>query len=399
MALPFGLKTGLTAKTSVTFDSGDKQETVEFGARCLAHAIVYQMNGKPVKTAEVPEAVKEQLIGTMLAGVGAGVEAELEAPAEPQAPQLNGAEPTSIIVDEAANLDPETVKAIEPIITGGTQIEVHTTHTDENPFYQPEPVDHEALRVAQEIEAQVNQAPAPYGKSVLEDAPLEDNLGFDDVQAPVIDYEELLADAEARSVDNANLKVLVDALYRRFNVYLPFVNQPPRRSDISPINGMVMNALTYGQAVQGFKTAQRAGTSWNPVEIRAQLNSSRASSSVVEEMPRLPEEAVQEVQPYGAPLEGMPENLHGEPAAPAMPEMPLEYRKFASPHKSAQQSERGNERDGLDPDEVYAEPPINAQTAIIRPFQVNRRSMAKLEEIDRQRRASIPQNISFNDLG
>lgn len=398
MALPFGLKTGLTAKTSVTFDSGDKQETVEFGARCLAHAIVYQMNGKPVKTAEVPEAVKEQLIGTMLAGAGAGVEAELEAPTETPNPMG--------VVDKATTYDPAVLdSAVVPILEEGkgTQIMVHSTPTGNNEFAEiakAADAENEALRVAQEIEAQVNQAPeSPFGVSPLATAPLEDSLGFDDVQAPVIDYEELLADAEARSVDNANLKVLVDALYRRFNVYLPFVNQPPRRSDISPINGMVMNALTYGQAVQGFKTAQRAGTSWNPVEIRAQLNSSRASSSVVEEMPRLPEEAVQDVQPYGQPVEGMPENLHGEPAEPAMPEMPLEYRKFASPHKSAQQFERGNERDGLDPDEVYAEPPINAQTAIIRPFQVNRRSMAKLEEIDRQRRASIPQNISFNDLG
>lgn len=399
MALPFGLKTGLTAKTLVgTIGEDGKRVDDEYSARCLAHAVVYQKNGKPMKTAEVDERIKEQLIGTMLAGVAAGqveIAPPAEEPAVPQIPEGN------IVVDEAATLDEEAVKAAEQIIAnqaGNANVEFQTTPPAPNPFYNGEPT--EAMQpIVNEVLAKEAAAPeSPFGVSPLANAPIEDNLGFDTVEAPTIDYEELLAEAEARSVENANLKVLVDALYRRFNIYLPFVNAPPRRSDISPINGAVMNALTYGQAVQGFKSAQRLGTSWNPVEIRAQLNSSRSSSQQHDEMPRQPEEAVQEVVPYGQPLTGMPDNLHGEPSAPAEPDMPRELRRFASPHKSAQQSEHGKERDGLDPDELYAEPPINAQNPIVRPFVTNKRSQAKLEEINRQRLATVPQNLGYDSL-
>ena len=66
MALPFGLKAGVQDKTMVTFEQDGKSENAEFSAVCLANAVVYKMNGKPIKTAEVPEQVKEQLIGTML---------------------------------------------------------------------------------------------------------------------------------------------------------------------------------------------------------------------------------------------------------------------------------------------------------------------------------------------
>lgn len=369
MALPFGLKSGLTAKTNVKItDSDGTQSDDEYSARCLAHAVVYQKNGKAVKSVEVDDRIKEQLIGTMLAGAGAGVEAKLEEPIVPPIPEGH------IVVDEASNVPDEVIadmarledearKAAEAI-----SIVTDSTPAAPNPFYEP---------------------------SKFEDKPIEDDLGFDDTPAPEINYEELLAEVEARSVDNANLKVLVDALYRRFNVYLPYVNQPPRRSDISPITGAVMNALTYGQAVQGFKTAQRTGTSWNPAEIRSQLASSRSSSQDVDVMPRLPEEDIQTVESYGEPMVGMPSNLHGEPE---QPEFPRELRRFASPHKSAQFSEHGKERDGLDPDEIYAEPPINAQSPIVRPYVINKRSQAKLEDINRQRMSTVPQNVGFDQL-
>jgi len=94
----------------------------------------------------------------------------------------------------------------------------------------------------------------------------------------------------------------------------------------------------------------------------------------------------------------MPESLHGEHTIPSESTMPIELRRFASPHISAQQSEAGKERDGLDPDEIYAEPPINAQNAIVRPFVTNKRSQAKLEEINRQRLATVPQNVGYDNL-
>ena len=223
---------------------------------------------------------------------------------------------------------------------------------------------------------------------------VEDEFGFANEPAPEIDYEALLQEAEARSVDNANLRVLVEALYRRFRIYLPYINQPPQRSDISPTTGSVMNAITFGQAVQGFKTAQRTGASWNPQVIRSQINSALGSSQDAEPLPPTPEEKKQSVQPFAGREVAMP-NLHGEPTdEPAY----RVNRRYDSPHQSAVRSERGKERDGLDPDELYAEPPINAQTAIIRPFVTNKRSMAKLEEISAQRSLGTPQNISFDDL-
>lgn len=372
MALPFGLKTGLTAKTNVGIIGADgKREDVEYSARCLAHAVVYQKNGKPIKTDEVDPRIKEQLIGTMLAGAGAGVQAEIEAPAEtspqPVPEEIAEAwkEEDKVVVDEAENLSPEALEEIAriaPQIEGGKVIMARTEVTD-------------------------NKFPEIVGEQ-------PDDLGFDSTPAPEINYEELLAEAEARSVDNANLKELVDALYRRFRIYLPYVNQPPQRSDISPLTGSVMNALTYGQSVQGFKTAQRLGTSWNPAVIRTQLESARSSSQDAEPMPPTPEEANQSVQPFHGQEVNMP-NLHGEP------EPRVEYRvnrRYDSPHQSAVRSERGKEADGLDSDEYYAEPPINAQSSIVRPFVVNKRSQAKLEEINRQRMSTVPQGVGFDQL-
>jgi hypothetical protein len=351
MALPFGLKAGVQAKTMVTFEQDGKRENVEFSAVCLANAVVYKMNGKPIKTAEVPEQVKEQLIGTMLAGVSAG---QVEMAEKPEVP--------TEVVDEAAEVAKELVEKI----TVPENVQTMSTPPAPNPMYQP---------------------------SVLENNSIEDEFGFNNMTAPKIDYEEMLAEAEARSVDNANLRVLVDTLYRRFRIYLPYINQPPQRSDISPTTGSVMNAITFGQAVQGFKTAQRTGASWNPQVIRSQINSALGSSQDAEPLPPTPEERKQSVQPFAGQEVVMP-NLHGEPE-----EEPYRVnRNYDSPHKSAVRSERGNERDGLDPDEVYAEPPINAQTAIIRPFVVNKQSQAKLEEISQQRSLGTPQNISFDDL-
>ena len=163
------------------------------------------------------------------------------------------------VVDEAAEVAKELVEKI----TVPESVHVESTPVAPNPMYEP---------------------------SVLENNSVEDEFGFNDVPAPEIDYEEMLAEAEARSVDNANLRVLVEALYRRFRIYLPYINQPPQRSDISPTTGSVMNAITFGQAVQGFKTAQRTGASWNPQVIRSQINSALGSSQDADPLPPTAEE-------------------------------------------------------------------------------------------------------------
>ena len=90
----------------------------------------------------------------------------------------------------------------------------------------------------------------------------------------------------------------------------------------------------------------------------------------------------------------MPDPLH---------EMPEEYRhrynrRFESPHRSALHSERGKYQDGTDPDEVYAEPPINARRPIVREFVANKRSMQQLAEISRTKVPELQEDVNFEDL-
>ena len=160
MALPIGLKPGLKAKTVVN-------DNDEYAATCLAHAVVYRLNGKAVKTDKVPEEVKAQLHATML--VGAGVPTE-----EPE------------FIDEAKDVTPEMIDAIEPVITGGTVIKA-STEMGENTFYQGEP--------AVELQPEINEIAKQL--EVVE----ADETGFSASDATEADYEAMLQEAEARSVD------------------------------------------------------------------------------------------------------------------------------------------------------------------------------------------------------
>lgn len=324
MALPIGLKPGLKAKTIVR---GDGIED-EYGATCLAYAVVYRKNGKPIKNDEVNEEIKEQLNATMLVGVP-----QVERP----------------VIDEVAEIDPA---------------------------------------VLEQVAVQLTQVPNPqYTPSVFEQA--VDELGFEGSEAPVIDLSAELEAAEARSVDSVNLRELAKALYNRFGVYTVYLNTTPTREDISPITGAVMNSLSLGQASQGFRSAQRMGTSWNPEVIRAQINSSRNLRNTEVS---LPTSAMQANQHVGA-VYGDEINM---PAMPGEPDRNYN-RAFESPHQSAVKALRGKESDGLDADEVYAEPPINARSPIIRPFVTNRRSQEQLERISRER--IMPgQNVNFDDI-
>lgn len=126
--------------------------------------------------------------------------------------------------------------------------------------------------------------PTPEEVEVTSAALANDEFGFD--EAPEIDYPALLEEAESRSVDTVNLRTLIEALYNRFGIYTVYLNRTPTRSDINPITGAMMNSLTLGQANQGFRTAQRLGTSWNPEAIRAQISQARQQITEVQTLPQ-----------------------------------------------------------------------------------------------------------------
>lgn len=350
MALPYGLTTGLTAEVT-------DQNQNRWGARCLAHAIVYQYNGKAVKTDEVPTEVKERLIGTMLVGVKQEEPApEEETPIE----TLNAID--SLIAEGEAQPTPDDVAAVAAMQP--------SSPVEPSPFNPTEPKPNE-----------------DWQPSTLEQG---DDLGFSEDDAPTIDLAAELEEALARSIDRVNLRVLAKVLYERFGVYTAYLNRPPAQADIHPITGAVMNNFNRGQAYQQFKDAQRTGASWSPAVIKSQIAIARQQRGGGAQLPVSAMQTNQTVEPErfeGAPLE-----------SPVQQDRPRVNRHYESPHQSAVRSERGSERDGLDPDEVYAEPPINARTAIVRPFYNNRRSQAQLEEISRTRVPKQKQNVSFDDI-
>lgn len=354
MALPIGLKPGLKAKTVIEREEDGRVHKAEYAATCLAHSVVYRLNGRAIKNAEVPEEVKEQLNATML--VGAGV------PDEPESVGIDHAE---------VGGDKTVTQEFEP--SNPLQEAVNQLEAAQTPIETLDALD----QVIPAVEAEM------------------DETGFSTGDAPQVDYEAMLQEAEARSVDAVNLRVLVKALYERFGVYTVYLNKTPSREDINPLTGAVMNSLTLGQANQGFRVAQRTGTSWNPEAIKTQLEAARRGrTSEPSSLPQSSMAANQTVDaaPFGREVE-MP-SIYGEPMA--HPERRFN-RSYESPHASAMYAERGKERDGTDPDEVYAEPPINSRNAIVRPFKTNKRSEDQLQRISSRR--VVPKNpVNFDDL-
>ena len=370
MALPIGLIPGLKAKTVVEREEDGRVSKAEYAATCLAHSVVYRLNGKAIKNAEVPQEVKEQLNLTMLVGAGTPTNVmppELGIVSEPEFVGIDHAE---VGGDKTVTQEFEPSNPLQEAVNqlANAKVEAQSTPAAPNPFYQP---------------------------SVLEDNSIEDEFGFSEADAPQVDYEAMLQEAEARSVDAVNLRVLVKALYERFGVYTVYLNKTPSREDINPLTGAIMNSLTLGQANQGFRVAQRTGTSWNPEAIKAQLEAARQSrTSDAAPLPQSSMAASQAVEdaPFGREIE-MP-SIYGEPMA--HPERRFN-RSYESPHASAMYPERGKESDGTDPDEVYAEPPINSRNAIVRPFKTNRRSEDQLQRISSRR--VVPENpVNFDDL-
>lgn len=330
MALPLGLKPGLKALTVVQGD-GFKDE---YAATCLAHAVVYRKNGKAIKTAEVDDAIKEQLNAIMSVGV---------TPDTSNLPDVMQTE------QELANA------ASQPL---PTDIQFESTPVGANPIAE--------------------------AAKTLEEA--GDEFGFDGV-APEVDLSAELEAAEARSVDNVNLREIAVALYQRFGVYTVYINKTPAREDINPLTGAMMNTLTLGQANQGFRIAQRTGTSWNPTAIRSEVEAARNSRKP---SGSLPTSSLRENQVVG--------EVYGEAVETKTTIDDRRYnRSYESPHSSAMYNERGKDNDGTDPDEVYAEPPINSRNAIVRPFKSNQRSELMLERIS-QRDVQTRPTANFDDL-
>lgn len=340
MALPAGLTTGLTAE--VTDQNGNR-----WGGRCLAHAIVYQYNGKPIKTAEVPQAVKERLIGTMLVGV-------------------KKEEPTPIeTLDEIDRLVEEgEAQAEEPQPTADEVAAVAALTAAPNPQFQPSPLENSES--------------------------IADDLGFSEDDKPEIDLAAELEEAQARSIDRVNLRVLAKVLYERFGVYTAYLNRPPSQADIHPVTGALMNNFTRGQAYQQFKDAQRTGTSWSPAVIKSQIAAARNQRGGAAPLPASAMQQHQAVEPERFTGEELPNNN--------IQARPRVNRRYESPHQSAVKSERGKEFDGTDPDEIYVEPPINAKTAIVRPFFNNPRTQAQLDEISRTRVPKQQTTTTFDDI-
>jgi len=325
----------------------------------MTHAIVYQYNGKAIKNAEVPQEVKERLIGTMLMGV------KPEAPAEQPAPTQIPVQTPDDVDEAPAEPSQDDVNAAAAILAATAPVA-----EPETPVVPSQPV-----------------PPSPFNPNEQ-----PDDLGFSEDDKPEIDMGIELEEALARSIDRVNLRVLAKVMYERFGVYTVYLNRPPQQSDIHPITGAVMSNFVRGQAYQQFKDAQRTGTSWSPAVIKSQIAIAKQQKQGNAPLPTTAMEQNQVVEPErfeGAPLEPNAANINDRPRV---------NRRYESPHQSAVRSERGKERDGLDPDEVYAEPPINARTAIVRPFFNNPRSQAQLDQISKTRVPRAKQNISFDDI-
>ena len=360
MALPQGLKQGLKAKTVVT----ENGEQTTYGATCLTHSIVFRKDGKAVKTEEVPIEVQQQLYATMLVGV--------------RVPDTSSGREVEILEHSKQ----------PPVDRTETPAAILDTPLGNQPLYEA------SQPLQPEINKVLENMPTPQYQSQEEE---EDDLGFSE-QAPEVDLMAMLEEAERRSVDAINLKELVNVLYERFGIYTVYLNRTPKLSDINPLTGAVMNQLTLGQANQGFRNAQRMGTSWNPNTIRAQINVAlRQRGQLAPPLPTTAMEMNQTVgDDYGQAITDRPIGEQAEERR-----FDRRYnRSFESPHKSAMYHERGKSSDGLDEDETYAEPPINARNSIVRPFKANQRSMQQLERISRERSTNSANhsNMDFNDL-
>ena len=180
-------------------------------------------------------------------------------------------------------------------------------------------------------------------------------FGMDDT-VPEIDDTAYIQELEQKSIDNASLHDLCEALYKRFGLYTCYLKREPKDTDVHPVTGALMNNFTLGQTRQQYFTAVRMKTNYDPTVMRGILKSR--------------ENVHFDIQAHKAE--------HPERFAPESIEMPTEDNPYADKkmtmeewrkrreqaNKPIMASQRGRFDDGSDPDELYAEPPINGRTII-----------------------------------
>ena len=177
-----------------------------------------------------------------------------------------------------------------------------------------------------------------------------------DATIPEIDDTAYIQELEQKSIDNASLHDLCEALYKRFGLYTCYLKREPKDTDVHPVTGALMNNFTLGQTRQQYFTAVRMKTNYDPTVMRGILKSR--------------ENVHFDIQAHKAE--------HPERFTPESIEMPTEDNPYADKkmtmeewrkrreqaNKPIMASQRGRFDDGSDPDELYAEPPINGRTII-----------------------------------
>jgi hypothetical protein len=169
-------------------------------------------------------------------------------------------------------------------------------------------------------------------------------------------------------LDKLTLKDFAEALYRRFGIYTCYLMREPNNKDIHPVTGNLMNNFTLGQTRNQYLVARRSGANYNP-EVMKSILGQREQSSF----------------DFQAHFAQHPDRFE-QPVLEGQEQMSMqEYRELrAKQSKPIMETERGRFDDGSDPDELYAEPPINGRT-IIRPYYSSPSAERRLREKREQR--------------
>lgn len=186
---------------------------------------------------------------------------------------------------------------------------------------------------------------------------IKDEFGFSGIDE---DTTEIPQESE---LDTCSLKDLCDALYRRFGIYTCYLMREPNVKDIHPITGNLMNNFTLGQTRNQYFQARRSGANYNP-EVMKNVLGARDQSSF----------------DFEAHYAEHPDRFEA-PVTQEQSQMSMaEYREMRKQQSTPiMGTERGRFDDGSDPDELYAEPPINGRT-IIRPYKSSPSAERRLQQ-------------------
>ena len=180
-------------------------------------------------------------------------------------------------------------------------------------------------------------------------------FGMDDT-VPEIDDTAYIQELEQKSIDNASLHDLCEALYKRFGLYTCYLKREPKDTDVHPVTGALMNNFTLGQTRQQYFTAVRMKTNYDPTVMRGILKS--------RENVHFDIQAHKEEHPERFAQESIEMPTEDNPYADKKMTMEEWRKRREQANKPIMASQRGRFDDGSDPDELYAEPPINGRTII-----------------------------------